>query len=297
MTANPILIRAILAFSFAIFLSYRGFKKQSLSKNGSIAAFCVGLISFLSGYRFGFTLILFYQTSSWLTKFKQDKKSLLDAEFKPGGQRGAIQVFSCSLLATILASFHFLMFGEDTLASTFPPTSRKTFLLCAYLGHYACCAGDTWASELGVLSQTLPRLVTKPWKQVPAGTNGGISQMGTLASILAGIFIGAAFAALGWVQAYYQVGQWYPLEQANFKSYTVLGAFSGLLGSILDSVLGATLQATYYDKERKCIVGTSSKNASDVVLICGRDVLTNEQVNMLSVAVTTVVSGWAGLYM
>jgi len=56
------------------------------------------------------------------------------------------------------------------------------FLLCAYVGHYACCNGDTWASELGVLDWGLgprgTRLVTHPWLEVPRGTNGGMSFAG-----------------------------------------------------------------------------------------------------------------------
>ncbi len=33
-------------------------------------------------------------------------------------------------------------FGTDPYGS---------FLLCAYIGFYACCTGDTWSSECGIL--------------------------------------------------------------------------------------------------------------------------------------------------
>ncbi|TBU36320.1 integral membrane protein DUF92-domain-containing protein, partial [Dichomitus squalens] len=52
--------------------------------------------------------------------------------------------------------------------------------------HFACCLGDTLASELGILSRSPPILITT-LKRVPPGTNGGLSVLGTLASVGGGL--------------------------------------------------------------------------------------------------------------
>ncbi|TBU41905.1 integral membrane protein DUF92-domain-containing protein, partial [Dichomitus squalens] len=48
--------------------------------------------------------------------------------------------------------------------------------------HFACCLGDTLASELGILSRSRPILIST-LKPVPPETNGGLSVVGTLASV------------------------------------------------------------------------------------------------------------------
>ena len=239
--------------------------------------------SFLASYRFGVCLILFYQSSSSLTKYKGDAKKKLEADFKEGGQRDFVQVLSCSALATALALVFLWAEGEDAPVDI-EGHPLRSFLLCSYVGHYACCNGDTWASELGVLSRSPPRLVTAPWRTVPAGTNGGMSSVGTLASLAGGIFIGAGFA----VQGYVAMGfPWQP-------GFIVLGGLGGLGGSLIDSLMGATVQATFYDRERKMVVPHSGSKGAEH--ICGFDIFTGEQVNLLSVALTTVLCGYYGRY-
>lgn len=76
-----------------------------------------------------------------------------------------------------------------------------------------------------------------------------------------------------------------PLQVLLFAS------LSGLVGSILDSVLGATVQATYYDKEKKLIYCNRDDDLKDVEQICGYNILTNAQVNALSVACTCMFGG------
>jgi len=59
--------------------------------------------------------------------------------------------------------------------------------------HFACCLGDTLASELGILSKSPPILVTT-FKPVPPGTNGGLSFLGTVASLAGGFVMGLTLA-------------------------------------------------------------------------------------------------------
>ena len=140
--------------------------------------------------------------------------------------------------------------------------------------HFACCLGDTLASELGILSKSKPLLITT-LKPVPPGTNGAISLMGTIASIVGGALVGVVTGItliLENAQCRREAGGYLLFETIGW------GIFSGLFGSLVDSLLGATVQQTRYSKTKKVVLQDDSKDV-DVNVISGSNLLTNNQVS------------------
>lgn len=150
----------------------------------------------------------------------------------------------------------------------------------AVLGHFGCCMGDTLASELGILSTKKPRLVTTG-QEVPPGTNGGMTVWGTACSVCGGAIIGLVMAlVLLWENGACGFG--------IVTQMVAYGSFAGGFGSLVDSLLGATVQRTRYNAER----GVISQEGSEGRVISGLDLLTNNQVNLLSSLVTAGILGW-----
>jgi uncharacterized protein (TIGR00297 family) len=236
-------------------------KKKSVSLDGSIAGWIVAFVSALAGLEFLLTLLFFFVSSTLFTKMGARHKMKIDAEYKIGGQRNCIQVFANGFAGTI-ASLLFVL-SEDT--------QRRSMFAAAFVGHYACCCGDTWASESGTAFShkflTTPILITT-LKPVPSGTNGGMSLVGTLASAAGGAAVGAVFSIAS-------SGLWDP-------SRTILiGCAGGFGGSLLDSVLGAVLQ---YSGSK----GGQVFNAPGpgITRICGANVLDNHQVSPCSTSLS-----------
>jgi uncharacterized protein (TIGR00297 family) len=96
-----------------------------------------------------------------------------------------------------------------------------------FLGALAAAGADTWATELGMLARQPPRLITT-LRTVRPGTSGGITVQGLLASLA-----GAAVVGLGW-----RVGG------GSLRGVRVT-LIAGVTGALVDSLLGATVQAVY----------------------------------------------------
>mmetsp|Transcript_22137 Transcript_22137/g.46707 ORF Transcript_22137/g.46707 Transcript_22137/m.46707 type:complete len:397 (-) Transcript_22137:168-1358(-) len=290
------IIRTFVGIVLAQRISNSGLKKRSLSKSGALSAFAVASLSLATSWRNGVTLLAFYWTSSKLTRVGSKIKGKLEEGATEGGNRGASQVFACSLIAVICACIRRIVVGCDGPLGSGSLLGDQ--LTLAYTAFFACCAGDTWASELGVLSKSLPRLIIKPWKEVPPGTNGGISLVGLAASAAGGILMGlfhGLFVPGGIASLLPLFGGSSMLSAISFAQFqrevlvlTFVGFMGGFGGSLLDSLLGATIQATYYDNEAKKI---AKREGPTTTKVGGWGFLSNEMVNVVSTAISALVAG------
>lgn len=235
-------------------------------------------------YRFGAMLLVFFFTSSKLTKMGEDRKRRVDADFKEGGQRNWIQVLSNSGIATVLVIVFWKLSGWQDKCLDSKESSLLTSLIGGVIGHYCCCNGDTWSSELGVLSDAQPRLITT-FKPVRRGTNGGVTRTGLLAAAAAGSIIGLSFVLPG-------IFSTKCTSNLALKQLLVipLSTLAGLGGSLIDSLLGATLQFSGFCSVRSKIV---SKPGPTVKKISGLSILDNNGVNVVSILLTTILTSIA----
>jgi len=217
-------MQLLLGFLLAIIIAYLAYRAHLLNRSGMAAAIVVGTVIFgIGGWEWAVLLLTFFITSSGLTRAFKKPKTNLNEKYSKGGQRDAAQVFGNGGLATLCAGLHYF----------FP---HAAWVWIAFAASLAAVNADTWATELGVLNPHPPRLISAPHLVVEKGTSGGVSLAGTLASLAGSAMIGLLAALL------------IPKEISQSINWSLfpLVTFAGLLGSLFDSFLGATMQAIYH---------------------------------------------------
>jgi uncharacterized protein (TIGR00297 family) len=260
-------MQIIYGFLLAVIVAYLAYRAHSLNKSGAVAATLVGTVIFgLGGWSWSILLMIFFITSSGLSRAFSNRKRGLDEKFSKGHERDAGQVFGNGGLATFFAALH-----------AFYPESILPWI--GFAVSLAAVNADTWATELGVLNPTQPRMITNLGKRVEKGTSGGVSLFGTLASLL-----GAAVIALPAI-ILSPVG---PLS----LNYILLISLAGLAGSLFDSLLGATVQAMYYcpTDEKETEKHPLHTCGTPTVHIRGWEWLNNDWVNFACSAFGMVVA-------
>jgi uncharacterized protein (TIGR00297 family) len=214
-------MQLIYGFILAIIIAYIAYRAHSLNKSGAYAATLIGAIIFgIGGWEWAILLLTFFITSSALSRAFKNRKQGLNEKFSKGHERDAGQVLGNGGLAVLFAALH-----------AFYPESIIPWV--GFAASLAAVNADTWATELGVLNPTPPRLITDLRQRVEKGTSGGISLWGTGASLLGSSMIALLAVLLS------------PIGTLN-TGHWLLITFAGLAGSLFDSFLGATVQSMYY---------------------------------------------------
>jgi uncharacterized protein (TIGR00297 family) len=213
------LTQVLVGFGLAVLVTVVASRLRILSFSGAIAAFVTGGVIYgLGGLAWAILLLVFFASSSLLSRSFVSRKKTVAADFAKGGRRDWAQVAAnggLGVLALLAAADGWLP----------PPTAWL-----AYAGSLATVNADTWATELGVLSPGSPIMISTG-KRVPRGTSGAISLQGTAVSLLGALLIAS-------LAAWFLGGQ---------TSQVILAVtLGGVLGSAIDSLLGATVQGIYY---------------------------------------------------
>lgn len=252
-------------------VSGAAYRLRALTPSGMLAASAIGaLIVATAGWWPGVVLIGFFVTSSVLSMLGARRSSAI--EQARGKRRDAIQVFANGGIAALLA-----------LASVIGPSSAPW--LIAMVAAVAGATSDTWGTEIGRLGGSNPRVITT-WKSASPGTSGAISTIGTIGALAGAVAIGLIAIAghgLGWV-----------IPGLSAPEVLIIASVAGFAGALVDSVVGATVQASYW-------CPSCHKSAEQAVHSCGTPAtlfrgvpwMNNDVVNALSIAAAAVM-GFVG---
>jgi uncharacterized protein (TIGR00297 family) len=219
-------MQIVYGLMLGVLIGFAAYKLGALSASGAVAAAVVGGTIFgFGGWPWAALLLLFFISSSLLSRAFSRRKKEMQEKFAKGSRRDYGQVLANGGLGAVLA-----------IAFWFEPD--RVWLWIAFAGSMAAVNADTWGTEVGGLSSTSPRLITNG-KVVANGTSGGVTFVGYLASLGGAGLIGIAAALFT------------PAAPGIEVLFAII--FGGLAGATIDSVLGATVQGVYYcpscDKE------------------------------------------------
>jgi uncharacterized protein (TIGR00297 family) len=255
------------AIGINIVFAAAAYKRKSVSKSGGLAGAVVGTGIWLAGgLLFWGLLVFFFVSSSLFSRFGELKKKRLAKIQEKGGRRDAVQVGANAGTAFICA----LLYGA---------TYQMVFM-CMFSAALAAATADTWASEIGVLSRRRPVSITTG-KRVETGISGGITLLGTSAA-----FIGALFAAAVFSLAALADNPNHPA----FKSLLVI-TMAGFGASLIDSLLGSTVQIHYIDHQSGIITERRILEGRTLPRYQGVAWINNDTVNALSSLFAALTAG------
>jgi uncharacterized protein (TIGR00297 family) len=246
-----------------------------LTTGGVVGSMLVGTVVFsIGGLAWSTVVVVFFVSSSLLSHVSSERKRRVAADkFSKPGARDLFQTMANGGIGTLATLAYGIRRG------------RPAWLHAAFVGAFATATADTWATEIGTLARSQPRLITTG-KPVPPGTSGGMTWLGTAATLAGGLTLGLTSAlASGGLSK----------DKAPFGAGLVAAGLSGgLFGALVDSLLGATIQQVYFCPSCK-------SETERTIHMCGTRTtplrgwgwMDNDTVNLLSTASGAVAASTA----
>lgn len=255
------LLYILLAAGLNAVVAFTALQKKAVNHSGAAAGFTLGfLLAVLGGWQVWILLMWFFLSSTFIGRIRPERREAASGVQERGNKREWIQVFANagpSLVWVIIYAF----------------LKEPVFLAAAAAGFSAATA-DTWSSEIGVLSKQQPVLITSIFtqrQQISPGLSGGVTRLGTAAGMTGAI----GTAALS-----------FALFNGIYLSTALLIAAAGFAGTLLDSILGATIQAQYRDLKSSL---DTERQGTHNPLVRGYNWCSNDAVNAIITTVSSII--------
>ncbi len=241
----------------SVIMAYRS---RLLTISGAIAAFFTGFFVYFGfGLKGLLLLVLFFISSSLWSRVKNPKKQQAEEMLVKGSTRDWQQVLANGGVAAFTGILYDL--------------TADPIWIIGFCILIACSNSDTWASEIGSMSKQRPYYI-RTFKKAERGTSGAVSLLGTFASIV-GSFVIALTGFILFGLTFYQL---------------LFITLIGFLGNVIDTLLGAYLQAGYQCTHCGLKTEKPFHCGQHTNLIKGFSFFNNDIVNFLSGFISLLIS-------
>ncbi len=260
MIVDSFIIAGIILFCFMAALA------GALQKSGCFAAILVGLsIYFGLGWRGLVLLFAFFISSTLWSRYQSDRKRPSQHLFDKDDSRDWVQVIANGGIAAVSSC----LFG----------ITENPVWVFVFAISLASANADTWASELGILSNKPPILLST-LKRVEPGTSGAVSILGTFSGLAGSSFI-VLLALFLWPDFF----TW---------PFVIFATIFGFLGMLIDTVIGS-----FWQRKTKCVrcgkITERKYHCGKLAIpVSGFSKLNNDGVNFLSNFIVTFIGGIFG---
>jgi uncharacterized protein (TIGR00297 family) len=259
-----LLLRIAAGLGINALFALGAYRAGAVTPGGAAAGILVGTILFASGgLVFWLLMGAFFLSSTLLSRYKRERKEKASLLQEKHDVRDAVQVLANGGPGALWALLYLFFPGPEAMMGV--------------VASYAAANADTWAGEVGVLSSQSPRLITGGGPVQP-GRSGGVTPVGIAASLGGALFIAGLFLACARALPVFSPD----ITPGERILFGLCAAGGGFLGALIDSLLGATVQARFTDPRTGTFTERSVSEHGPNRLAHGFRAITNDAVNLLS---------------